>query len=53
MKLSEVGETVSQFSFLKSRLRLIEGKYGMAVYNYFKVIISVNLAHYVTENSAY
>jgi len=37
VRVSELVETISQFSFFKSRLRLIEGKFGMAVYNYFKV----------------
>jgi hypothetical protein len=37
VRLSEMAEAVTQFSFFKTRLRLVEGKFGMAVYNYFKV----------------
>ena len=37
VRMSELADTVSQFSFLKNRLRQLEGKFGMAVYNYFKV----------------
>jgi hypothetical protein len=37
VRMSELMEAIREYSFLNTRLRKVEGKFGMAVYNYFKV----------------